>query len=399
MGMAKESERSIEHPFLGGEDLVDYRREFADFEGVAYLNASGQGPLPLASARAAQTAIEWKKLPHHLPEELYFGLPDRVREKVARLIGAEPDDIALTSGASGGFSAIAAGMDWEPGDEVIVARGEFPAHFSTWLPYEQVGRLHVRTLAPRNRFVVAEDYLEQISPKTRVVSASLVRFDDAARLDAARVAEACHTVGAAFVVDVSQCCGAMPLRVNELGADFVVCAGYKWLLSPYGTGFFWGRREWLERLKLGPLYWMALEGARNFHTLPLEGLRAVPGARRWDSPETSNFINLSAMDASLDFLHGVGVRTVWQHNRELIREIVERLPRDRCILASPAEEERRGPYVCVAARKREGTPALYQKLCEAQVIVSLRENALRIAPHLYNTPLDVDRLLAVLAAS
>ena len=122
---------------------MDYRAEFADFEDVVYLNAAGQGPLPLASARAAQTALEWKKLPHELPDNLYFDLPDRVRASLARIIGADGDDIALTSGASGGFSAVAAGMDWSAGDEVIVARGEFPAHFSTWLPYEKAGLLKV----------------------------------------------------------------------------------------------------------------------------------------------------------------------------------------------------------------------------------------------------------------
>lgn len=378
---------------------MDYRREFADFEGVAYLNAANQGPLPLASARAAQAAIEWKKLPHQLPEGIYFDLPDRIREKCARLIGGDPGEIAVTTGASGGFHAVATGMDFQPGDEVVVARGEFPAHFSTWLPYEKAGRLQLRVIAPRGRFIAAEDYIEHIGPRTRLVSASLVRFDNSARLDAARVAEACHAQGAAFLLDLSQCAGAIPMQIRELGADFGVCAGYKWLLSPYGTGFFWVSPEWIPRLQLGPFYWQALEGARDFRTLPLDAPRLAPGARRWDSAETGNFINLAAMDASLDFLLAAGVETIARHNAMLVSEIVERLPRDRCALASPAKPENRGPYVCIAARRGEETPALHAKLRDAQIHVSLRENALRIAPHLYNTADDIARLIKVLSVS
>jgi cysteine desulfurase/selenocysteine lyase len=377
----------------------DYRKEFADFEGVAYMDAATMAPLPLASARAAQTAVEWKKLPHRMPENLFFDLPDRVREKLARLIGAEAEEIAITTGASAGLAGVAAGMDWKAGDEVLVARGEFPAHFSTWIPYERAGKLRVRVIEPRGQFIAAQDYEEHIGPQTRLVSASLVRFDNGALLDAARVAKACHAVGAALLLDISQCVGAMSIAIRELGADFAVSSGYKWLLSPYGTGFFWVAREWAERLQAGPLYWMALEGARNFNSLALGGQRAAPGARRWDSPETANFINLAPMDASLDLLLRVGVETIASHTRVLTREFIERLPRDRCVLASPSEEERRGPYVCVAARKEGETQALHEKLRDAQIIVALRERALRISPHIYNTSEDIGRLVKTLSVS
>lgn len=378
---------------------MDHRREFADFEGVAYLNVANQGPLPLASARAAQAALESKKLPYQIPDNLYFDLPDRVREKFAQLMGAAPDEIAVTTGASAGMAAVAAGIDWQPGDEVLVARGEFPAHFATWLPYEKAGKLLVRVITPRDRFISADDYIAHIGPRTRLVSASLVRYDDGARLDAVRVAQACHAANAALLLDMSQCAGAMPISVRDLGADFAVSSGYKWLLGPYGTGFFWVSREWTERLPCGPLYWQALAGARDFHSLPLEGLRAAPGARRWDSPETGSFIHLAAMDASLDLVVKVGPDAIAKHNEGLIGEIVERLPRDRCVLASPSERDRRGPYVSVSARKPEKNRELIEKLREAQIVVSLRENALRISTYLYNTSEHVDRLLKVLSAA
>ena len=129
-----------------------------------------------------------------------------------------------------------------------------------------------------------------------------MRFDNGARLDARRVAQACEKFGAALLLDISQCAGAMKLDMRELGAAMAVCSGYKWLLGPYGTGFFWVANEWIERLTLGSVYFMALEGARNFHALPVENQQPVPGARRWDSAETANFTNLAAFDSSLDLL-------------------------------------------------------------------------------------------------
>ena len=376
---------------------MDWRSEWFEFDDVAYLNAAGQSPIPRVAVHAVQKALEWKKYPHQLPDAAYFGLPDRIRALVAQLIGGRPEQVALTTGASGGLAAVAAGLDWEPEDEVLLARGEFPAHFSTWMPLGNAGRLRVRVIEPCGRFLTAEDFIAHIGPRTRLVSTSLVRFDDGTRLDATRLARACHSAGAYLLLDVSQCVGAMSIEVGGLGADFLVSAGYKWLLSPYGTGFFWARGDLIERMCVGPFYWMALEGAAEFHTLPLHQWKLAPGARRWDSPETASFFNLAAMEASLGFLLRVGVETVWEHNRRLAAEMIERLPLDRCVLASPGDPEARGPYACIAARSPEKTAALYQKLREAQVIVSLREGALRVAPHLYNTARDIDRLLAVLA--
>jgi selenocysteine lyase/cysteine desulfurase len=377
---------------------TDYRSEFADFEGMAYLNAALQGPLPLVAAREAQAALEWKKRPDRLADTAYFDLPDRIREKISRVIGARPDEIAVTSGASSGMAAVAAGIDWKPGDEVLVGRGEFPAHFSTWLRYEKAGKLRVRVVEPTGCFLTAEDYIRQIGPHTRLISASFVRFDNGARLDARPIGEACRKVGAALLLDITQCAGSMPMQIRELGADMAVSSGYKWLLGPYGAGFFWIASEWIERLPLGAVYFMALEGARDFHALPSEKFQPVPGARRWDSPETANFTNLAAFDSSLDLLLGIGLDAVVRHVDSLVCELIERLPRDRCVLASPEERSKRGPYVCISARKRDQTMALYQKVRAAQIHVSLRDNALRIAPYLYNTPEDISRLIGVLSA-
>lgn len=374
---------------------TDWRQEWFEFEDATYLNAAGQAPMPKASLRAVQAALEWKKFPHNLPDAAYFETPSRIRASIAKLIGGKPEEIALTTGASGGLQAAAYGLTWKPGDEIITAKGEFPAEFATWKPLEAREGIRLRVVAPRERFLRADDLMAALTPKTKLVAVSLVRFDDASLLDAPRVAAACHAQGTFFLLDVSQCCGATPLDVKELGADFLVCAGYKWLLSPYGTGFFWVRGDLIEAMRPAPFYWTALEGAENFHALTFDDPKPAPGARRWDSPETSSFFNLAAMDASLEFVLRAGPETVAAHNRTLIEMMFERLPRDRCIPASPLDPARRGPFGCFTARSPEKTAALHERLRKQNVIVSLREGKLRVSPHLYNTERDIDRLIAV----
>jgi cysteine desulfurase/selenocysteine lyase len=374
---------------------MDYRSEFSDFGNTAYLDVAGQGPLPRSWAQAMRRAVEWKELPQKMPSGVMSGLPDRVRELAGRLIGAKPSEISITTGASAGLATIACGIDWRPDDEVLIAQCEFPAHFTAFAPLAERGLLKLRTVRPRERFFRAEDFVEAMGPRTRLVTTSLVRFQDATRIDARPIADACHAAGAWLALDVSQCAGAMPVDVSELGADFVVSAGYKWLLSPYGTGFFWAREERLREMRPAPFYWTALPGAMNSNTLDLPPYRPEPSPRRWDAPETAS-LNLVAMEASLEFLLRAGVGTVWQHNCELIEQLVPRIPVDRCVLASPADPRFRGPFICIAGRSPEKTRAMYQNLQRSECFVSVRENAIRISPHLFNTPSDIDRLVAAL---
>ena len=298
--------------------ITDYRQEWFEIEDATYLNLAAQSPMPKVAHRAVQTAIEWKKFPHRIADSAYFEVPNRIRASIAKLIGASSEEIALTTGASTGMSAVAYGLTWKPGDEVLTARGEFPLQYTTWKPMEAREGIVMKVVAPRDRFITADDFLSAMTPRTRLVSVSLVRFDNGVLLDAARIAAACHAQGALLLLDVSQACGAMPLDVNSLGADFMVCAGYKWLLSPYGTGFFWARNEHTDKMCPGPFYWAAAEGAENFQSLAFENPKPVPGARRWDMAETSNYFNFAAMDASLQFVLQFGPKTDEAHNRKII---------------------------------------------------------------------------------
>ena len=173
-------------------------------------------------------------------------------------------------------------------------------------------------------------------------------------------------------------------------------AGYKFLLGPFGTGFFWAKPEHVANMRPGPFYWMAAKGVDNFASMDFADPIPAPSGRRWDVAETANYFNLAALDASVEFVLQAGPETVAAHSRNLIELLYERLPKDRCVPTSPLDPAHRGPYACFAARAPEKTAALYDRLRKENIIVSLREGNIRVSPYLFNTERDIDRLISVI---
>lgn len=376
----------------------DWRQEWFEFEGATYLNLASQAPLPKVTLKAIQATMDAKKFPYQTPDSSFFEVPNRCRANIAKLIGAQPEEIALTTGASSGAMAVAYALNWKPGDEVLTARGEFPLQYTTWKPMEERESISVRMIPQAGKFITADDVIAALTPRTRLVSISHVRFDDGTLLDVPRVAEACHKQGALLLLDVSQSAGAVPMDIRKLGADFAVSAGYKWLLGAFGTGFFWIKRELLASVRPGPFYWMAVAGSDNFSKLDFSNPKVEESARRWDAPEwASHFnFNLESLDASLEFVLRATPEAVLAHNHQLIDSMLARLPADRCVAASPLESKLRGPYGCFVARTPEKTAELYKKLREERIFVSLRESKIRVSPYLFNTIQDIDRLIAAI---
>ena len=257
--------------------------------------------------------------------------------------------------------------------------------------------IKLKLVAPREQWITADDFIAALTPKTRVISASMVRFDDGSMLEAAKLGAACHAQGTLLALDVSQCCGAIPMDLKQLGADFVTCSGYKWMLGPYGSGFFWGSSELVTKFRPSPFYWQGIEGLNHYGDLIFEDPKAAAGARGWDASETASYFNLMGWDASLRFLQELGVETVAAHNRRLMARLFESLPYDQFVRTSPTKTEQQGPYGCFAAHTLERTREYHERLKKENVHASLREGNIRVSTHLYNTEQDIDKLIRVIA--
>jgi selenocysteine lyase/cysteine desulfurase len=361
------------------------------------LNFAAHAAIPRVALNAVRLSAEAKMRPHIVDDQTFFSVAASLRQTLATLIGVSPDEVALTSGAGAGLAAIAYALKWSDGDEVICSRGEFPVQYATWKPMEAREGIKVRIAVPQGQFVQSDDLVAALTPSTRVVSVSHVRFDDGSMLDVSSLAAACKRNGTLLVLDVSQSCGAVPMNVRTLRADFIVCAGYKYLLSPWGTGFLWMRKENLDSLRPGPYNWLS-QGVESFARLNYVDPEPAPTLSRWDSAEAASIynFNLTVMEASAKFVLEAGPSLIRDHNQALIDYFFERLP-EGYRLASPRQASQRGVFGCIEARTRGDTEFLYQMLREERFVVALREGKIRVAPHLLNSTQDIDRLLVAMA--
>jgi cysteine desulfurase/selenocysteine lyase len=372
--------------------MRDYRKEFFDFAPFVYLDCAYQGPFPRRTAARIQQAIELKCYPHSLRAPEYVDLPERVRARLARIIGARPDEIALTNSATQGVGIVATGLGLGSGDEVIVAATNFPANLFTWLHLQRLG-VKVHVLKPQSGVVGPDDLRAVISQRTRVVALDWVTYDTGLRADLAALGEIAHRHGAIFVVDGTQGVGAVPLDVRDLPVDVMAVAAYKWLLGPYGTGFAYLSQQIQDRLDLSVLNWLTVEGSANFDTLPVEEFTLERGAKIFDVPETSNFLNLYGLEASLEFVEQVTVAAVWQHCRVLLGRLQDGLRTQALMVLGDTRPEESSTILSFRAESADATARLYVTLKTRLIAVSLRRGSIRVSPYLYNTEADIEALL------
>ncbi len=378
--------------------MPDYRQEFFDFAPTCYLNCAYHGPFPRATAERIERAIELKCNPSRIAQPEFFDLTERVRASLARLIAADPAEIALTNSATQGIGAVAAGLEWSPGDEVVVASVNFPSNLFTWLHLERRG-VRVRLLRPQRGELKLAEVEAAFSPRTRLLALDWVSYTTGIRLDLAALGELAHRRGALFVVDGTQGVGAVPLDAHALPVDALAVAAYKWLLGPYGTGFVYLSRGLQKRLQPQVINWLSVEGSDQFSSLPDDRFSLPQAAKVYDVPATASFLNLWGLEASLEFVERVGVREVWAHCRRLLDRLGEELVRRGFTLSAAARPEHESAILCFQADSEEATAELYARLIAQQVSVSLRHEWIRVSPYLYNQDDDLDRLLAVVGGA
>jgi len=379
-------------------DLAELRRsEFPWTAGgdVAYLNHAGTGPLPTRTVRAL---AEWDRLrstPWRHSATDQFAVLARSRELCARMIGAMPDEIALMVNTTYGINVAASSLPLGPGDVVITPDREFPANVYPWMALAKRRGLTYRRvpcidgLADETSLIRALD-----EPGVRVLSVSWVSFETGLRLDLARLGEACRERGVYFVVDAIQGIGAASIDVHACHIDFLACGGQKWLLSPWGTGFLYVRRDLVRQLEPHTVGWMAVKNSEDFTRLCDYELNWFDDARRFEVI-TLPFQEFAGFNASLELFESVGWSRVHTLVAERVHQIVECATRRRDLtLVTPSDPSRRAGVIAV----RPTDPlAASKRLFANGVPHALREGMLRLAPHFYTSPDEIDRAFSLLA--
>ena len=373
--------------------MIECQRHLFDLpEDAAYLNCAYTSPLLKAGVRVGEKALSDKARPWNITSNSFFEHMEKARDLFAQVVGGGSDNVCLIPAVSYGISLAAANTPLEEGRTVVVLADQFPSNVYPWrrLAAERGGRI-VTVVRPQD-----DDWtgavLQALDERTAVAALPQCHWTDGTGLDLAAVGRRCRELGATLVVDATQSLGAMPFSVSEIQPDFLVTTAHKWLLGPYNYGFCFVADKWLEGRPLEE-NWINRKGAEDFSRLVDYRDEYRPGARRYDVGEASSFVSAPIAAAALEQILAWGVDEVAETLRRRTDDIARRA--EALGFVAPPRENR-APHLIGIKRQGGFDRRLPEMLAEKKVFVSVRGESVRIAPHLYNTDEDVDRLFEVL---
>ncbi len=363
-------------------DFGDVRGLFPITKEYLYFDASSLSPYCTPVTEALRRFEEQRKSSGSVHwDEWYEGIED-CRSKIADLICADPSEVALLKNTSEGVNLVALLMDWKKGDNVVVTDVDFPANVYPFLNQRKKG-VEVRFIEGE-KGITPEQVKEAVDENTKLVSLSHVIYGSGYRLDLAEIGRICKENGTYLHVDATQSVGAMEVDVKSMNVDFLSAAGYKWMLSPLGSGLFYIREELLgdETPVLG---WLSVKDPEAFDAKNYE---ISDSARRF---ELGNY-DLSAflgMRAALELLEKVGKSKVEKRVLKLSSLLLEGLKEMGIEVLSDFHQDNKSGIVCVNSQASE------DDFLENKIVATVRDYT-RFATHIYNNEEDVERLLKVL---
>ena len=366
------------------------RAEFPIFESATYLNSCSQGAL---SHRVREAVEGWLAGWDENGAEWDFWVErnEAFRAAVARLLHAEADDVAVTTSVSQGVSALVSALDLRgERNRIVISEYEFPTIGQIAHAQELRGAEVVHVRPDADGSIPPERFAEAIDERTALVCCTALSYRSGHRHDVAAIAEAAHQAGALVLADSYQACGAIELDVRSLGADVVTGGTVKYLLGTAGLGFMWVAPEVREALVPTQTGWFADE---DIFAMSIADYSPHASARRFDAG-TPPVPSLYAGVAGLSLVEEAGVPAIEAHIAGLVDRLLDGLDALGATVVTPRDPRRRGPLVCIRARD---VGELVEALVADRIVVSSREDKLRVALHFYNVDEDVDTLLAALA--
>lgn len=359
-----------------------------------YLNCSYLSPLLKRVEKAGVEGIRGKSRPWKTTPDTFFYDSESVRSLFADLIHAEsPDQIAIMPAVSYGMGTAVNNLPTTPGKEIIIAGEQFPSNVYPWEAFaRRTGMTIKRVDAPvgeKRGQRWNESILNTINNNTLLVALNNVHWTDGTIFRIREISEKVHSADGFFVIDGTQSVGALPLNVQDVKPDALICAGYKWLMGPYGIalGYFGPRLTGGIPLEEG---WIVRKNSEDFTSLVDYEEEYQPGAKRYDVGQRSNFITLPMMREALMQVKEWGIENIREYIQELTGDLIPGLQNAGYIIE---QDEFRAPHM-FGARVPDGKlmQSVRNSLYKKNIHVSIRGSAIRISPHLYNSSEDIDAL-------
>jgi selenocysteine lyase/cysteine desulfurase len=362
------------------------RHRFPIFDKQVYVNSCSQGALS-DHVRAAYDAYlrDWDE--KGAPWEYWVERTETARAAFARLINAEPDEIAVTTSLSAGVAALASGLRYAgPRHRIVLTDWEFPTIGQIWHAQEARGARVVHVREDESGQIHPRSFRDKIDEETKLVSITHVCYRNGAKLDVESVIRLAHEHDVPVLLDAYQSIGSMPIDVRALGVDFLACGTLKYLLGSAGLGFLYARRELWESSWPTATGWFADE---NIFAMDVHDYSPARNARRFQSG-TPPVPSIYAGIAGIELMEEIGIAETQKHVRRLTELLIEGVDDLGGTVATPRDPNRRGALVCIKSTDAE---RLVSELAVEGIVTSSRDSSLRVSPHAYNTPEDIKAVL------
>lgn len=354
----------------------------AEFEldpDLIHLNHAAVAPWPRCVRKAVEAFAAENARWGSRHYSRWVQVESELRERLARLIHApSADDIALLKSTSEALSVVAHGLDWQPGDQVVISDQEFPSNRIVW-----------ESLAPAGVEIVEVDLASGDSPeqalitactdRTRLLAISSVQYASGLRVDVNTLGEFCSAQEILFCVDAIQSIGALVTDVQAMQADFVMADGHKWMLGPEGLALFYSRPEAREQLTLRQYGWHMVEAVGDFDR---RDWTIAASSRRFECG-SPNMLGIHALHASIGLLleHGMDrVQEAVLRNSELLFERIDASDHLECLTHG---EPGRYAGIVVFRHDTVSSETLHTRLVQRNVLCALRGGGIRFSPHYY----------------
>jgi selenocysteine lyase/cysteine desulfurase len=369
---------------------------------LTYLNCAYMSPLMKSVEKAGLRGVRLKRNPAAIGSEDFYGTVSSLKEEYAKLINiSDSHRIAIVPSVSYGLAAVTRNLNLRQGQHVLVAAEQFPSNYYPWEKACAAAGAEVKVVSPPDDFRDRgkkwnERFLESITKDTRAVACAQAHWTDGTLFNLEALRQRTNEVGALLIVDGTQSVGALPMDVAKIQPDALICAGYKWLLGPYSIGLaYYG--DYFNEGKPIEENWINRLDSENFSGLVNYEPRYQPGASRFGVGEHSNFILVPMLLNAIGQINRWGTANIQEYCRSITEPAIDTL-REKGFLVE--ELPYRSSHLFGVRHSKGLDPeTLKEKLNKFKVNVSVRGNAIRVSPHVYNDQQDLSKLVKILLAN
>lgn len=358
-----------------------YRSLFPVLSEYVHLASCSQGAIAQPVSQAIEdyhnqllsSGTNWKQATLKL---------EATREKFAKLINAEPDEIAILTSVSDALSAVATSLPYHPSkNEIILTDMDFPTVGHVWYAQEKYGAT-VSLMRSLDGVLPLEQYEKAVTECTLLTCMSHASYNNGNTQNLKDIADIVHKKGSLLFVDASQSAGHIPIDVKEMNIDMLSTVTRKYMLGIPGVAFLYMKKDLAEQVKPRHTGWFGQESETKFNIFHST---YAPGARRFETG-TPSFISVYAAHAALDLLLDVGVSPIHSYLKELSRFTKEFGLQSGLQINRPFDTKITSG---ITSFYMANASEIEQRLKEKNILVSARNDVIRVAPHFYNTKEEV----------